>query len=186
MSYWNKYGLAPFGENEILNAAIYYRLKGDDYTWNQIAVETIINTHLINDKILYPPNPKEGWSHDNNLGLVSLRNQFSINSKNATKATFLQRVAYNMYNLPILWILLGVITCLRSWEKDHAGNKMPRTSGIRLLWLRCQITNSRRIQKIYQRLLENHPCKSFEGVLQYYYKNDINHPIVLLSNKADL
>lgn len=186
--YWNKYGLAPFGENEILNAAIWFRLNKwgrNDIPYNE--VEFIINNHKVNNIICYPPNPTEGWSHDNNLGLRSLVRQFSLVEPQHTAATLAQRLAFKFFNFPILWQLAGIITCLRGWETRWDGKKVPRTSGIRLLWLRCQMSGSVRTQRFYQKLLRIfHPCEDFEGVMEYYYGEDDDHPIVKLAERADI
>jgi hypothetical protein len=189
-SYWNNYGLAPFGENEILNAAIYYRLlipPGED-RWVRFerSPEEILKVHKVDNIIQYPPNPKEGWSHDNNLGLRSLVFQFGIVEPKHTAATLAQRIAFKFFNFPGLWQFLGIITCLRGYETRWDGERVPRTSGLRLLWLRCQINRSVRWQRFYQMLLEQfHPSLCFEGVFQDYH-NDENHPIVKLAERADI
>jgi hypothetical protein len=201
MSYWNKYGLAPFGENEILNLAIYSRLDDNTPDWlNRDTAKSSIENHTENHIICYPPNKTEGFSHDNQLGLASLVQQFNLSGTPDTNATLAQRIAFRFFNFPILWQLLGIITCLRDSEKDWAGRDVARTSGIRLLWLRCQITGSMRTQRFYQMLLKrfNPHCPSFGEAFRKYlnpYGDDEieakvdwakNHPLYKLSYKADI
>ena len=68
--------------------------KGDEYgdIGNRYEARHCIESHTVNSKLCYPPNLKEGWSHDNQLATQSLMSQYNLNVPRNT-ATKNQKLA---------------------------------------------------------------------------------------------
>jgi hypothetical protein len=174
-NYVNEFGVTPGGENEILNAVIHFYTKDESLQYD---LERIYKRHRDHTgEFFYPPNAKEGWSNDNHYAIHGMKRLFNVNvekSRNSGHPRQVWRKRWNDFLLVTgLWRLTGIITCMRGKEGTSI-----RTSGVRILWLICMFTNSKKSLKFFSWLLKMfHPLKTFHAVFAYYYRNE-NHPIV--------
>ena len=197
MEYFDKDNLiAPFGENGILFAAEYFRLR----KMNNVDLPTDKEKAM---KAIQSQQKSFTWlqaldgepnSHDNHTAITSLSYQFGLDYhkqyfyRDWTHRIHPRDIGYYLYLrfgakkylsfLLVPTIISMIISCRYYIEK----NGYPATSTKLLTWLRIETLDMKITRKICTYMI-NKSFGSWYELFNIYFRKDQNHPIVIQAKK---
>lgn len=190
-------------ENGILFTAEYWTLKSKERKLNNYEIDYInkaidSSKHAKGYYLLHPKSKEIRFSHDNMTGLICLMKlvgredykkfKFWFNDIRHhwkqrlhprdivfyayCKGGFLGVLAYLFLFIPSLAM---IISCLQD-HKVRGGNKILKTDGKKLAWLRLNTLNLPLTKLICSFIInKNMPFKSWKNIFSMYFKNE-QHP----------